>query len=163
MKREPTPLTGKAFLMWLLGSFAVVLGVNLFMVYEAISSFGGEIEEHSYLTGLHHNASLNAASAQKARGWHADTAFDKSTPGQLTVTSDYRDSEGRPIPDLTVVATFARPAQKALDREVTIPAVEAGVYRALVRLPEPGQWIVRVVAQRSGEAPYRLDYRVMVP
>jgi nitrogen fixation protein FixH len=159
---EPTKVTGRKVLLWLVASFMIVAAVNGLMVYFAISTFTGQTDSHPYAQGLTFNKTLLAIAAQRAVGWQVDGKVADRGRGVVSVTVTYRDREGRSLDDLAVVARFSRPTNDGQDFEATLAHQGAGLYTADVPMPAEGQWLVRLTAGQNGREPYLLDYRVIV-
>lgn len=159
----PSPLlTGRKFLLWLLGSFFVVAAVNGLMVYYAVHTFSGEIESHSYANGLTFNRTLEAIAAQRDMGWQVDGQVTAAGRGTVAVKATYRDRTNHSLTDLRVVAHFTRLTNEGEDFDAPVPHQDNGSYAADIPVPALGQWQVRLSAERDRERPYLLDYRVFV-
>ena len=65
MAAKSRELTGRAVLFWLLGFFAVTIGVNAVMVRVATKTFGGVETESSYKAGLVFKQDIEAAAQQE--------------------------------------------------------------------------------------------------
>jgi nitrogen fixation protein FixH len=161
--RAGTPgrqLTGRMVLCMLLGFFGLVIAVNLFMVREAISTFGGVDTPSSYQAGLNFKADEAAAAAQDALHWRVDAQLAGAEHGQaLTVTA--RDASGKPLSGFTVTAHFAHPADERHDLTVALRETEPGSYRGIA-VVEPGQWGLDLAISRAGTRLFQSTNRVMV-
>ena len=74
MKRE---FTGKHMAAILVGGFAIVISVNMFMAYKATHDFGGVVVENSYVASQKYNEWLNQAEREKALGWEVSAVRDE--------------------------------------------------------------------------------------
>lgn len=91
MSIQPTPApSGFRFTGWhmtaiLISFFAVVVGVNLYMARNAVSTFGGKVVENSYVASQQFNGWLAADRAQAALGW--TVAATRMADGRVEVAS----------------------------------------------------------------------------
>ncbi len=154
------PLTGKHVLIMLVTFFGVVFAANGAFVYLARASWTGVETEDAYRIGLQYNHTLAEAEAQKALGWKI-AAFDLTKDEEQQVLMvRLVDASGAPLRGLAVAATVRRPTTDSLDRQVTLSEGEDGLYRAMLNLPEPGQWEVEVVATRGPDR-FRAVHRII--
>ena len=65
------PFTGRHMAAVMVGGFSVIVGVNLFMAWQASSTFGGVVVENSYVASQHFNRWLDQAAQARALGWEA--------------------------------------------------------------------------------------------
>ncbi|MCW9040013.1 MAG: FixH family protein [Rhodospirillales bacterium] len=152
------------------GGMTIVVVVNGIMIYFALSTFTGLETKNYYEKGLAYNTNIEAARLQAAMGWQASVAYLPSsdatvaTPeareGLLEVT--FRDRGSNPISGLKVDAKILRPTIEGFDQEVTFAERGEGRYGVVLKLPQAGQWEVRVVA-RGGEMPYQHSQRIVIP
>ncbi|RXF73169.1 FixH family protein [Hansschlegelia zhihuaiae] len=145
--------TGRAFLCWLLGTFAVVLGVNFAMAYLAVKSFNGVEVKSSYAAGKAMPTVLREAADQRARGWTVDLHVDRSL--DLTARAEawavFQDRDGSPQSGLAVEARLEHPSDEFLDRSTTLIEGAAGRYAGAFVALTPGGWTVELVARRGGD------------
>jgi len=158
----PNKVTGRKVLLWLIGAFVLVGGVNGLMVYFAISTFAGQTDSHPYAQGLNFNKSLQAITAQRALDWRVDGTITDAGHGIVSLRLAFHDREGRTLQDLAITAHLSRPTNEGQDFDAALSHQGNGLYTAEVRMPASGQWLVRVSAAHDGMAPYLLDYRVFV-
>jgi nitrogen fixation protein FixH len=158
----PAPVTGRSVLAWLLGAFAAVTFANLTLIWFALESFTGETEPKSYLNGLDYNKTLEDVAAQRQRPIIARNTLTPTAAQTVKINSQYVDNKGQPMQGLTVHAEFSRPTHEGYDFTQTLSDYGNGAFGADVVTPLPGLWHVRLVAVPAGEAPYMLDYRVIV-
>jgi nitrogen fixation protein FixH len=159
---EPSRVTGRKVLLWLVGSFVVVGLVNGLMAYFAISTFTGQTDSHPYAQGLGFNKTLAAVAAQHALGWDVDGTIVDKGGRKVSITATYRDRDGQPIDGLAVRAHFARSTHAGEDFDASLTAQGHGVYTADLPVPAEGEWQVRLSATRDDAAPFLLDYKVFV-
>ena len=78
------PFTGRHIAVILVAFFTVVIAVNIYMARSAITTFGGEVVENSYVASQHYNTWLDEAAKEKALGWQAKAKRDAD--GRVSVT-----------------------------------------------------------------------------
>lgn len=161
------PFTGLHLFWWIIGFFAVIIGVNATMATLALSTFNGVSEEQAYVDGLAFNQTLDAIAEQRALGWSVDTQIDR--PGNLaaSIRATYLDKSDIALTNLVVHAEFVRPVHQGYDFSVPLYQTAPGTYTATAEVPLSGQWMVRLVAERQESnqqltRPYVLEYRTVV-
>ena len=132
------------------GGMALVVAVNLVLVFAALTTFTGVTTGQSYDRGRAYNAVLAEAARQDALGWTARVTFDG---GLLDVA--VADREGQPVRG-SLEGVLLRPLD---GREVPLDFVAAGAgrFRAAPALPARGQWEARL--SLHGPQGDRLDIR----
>lgn len=107
MSTARRPFTGYHMAAILVSFFGVVIAVNVLMAKLAISTFGGEVVENSYVASQHFNRWLDEAGAERALGWQADIRHEadgtvavmlRGVPAGATVTGEAWHPLGR-LPD----------------------------------------------------------------
>jgi nitrogen fixation protein FixH len=151
------------------GGFAVVLGVNLTLLYFATSTFNGLVSKTAYEDGVAYNDEISAARLQDALGWSGQIALSGEAGGKdgawpAMVSAHILDETGTPVlRGLAVTAEIRRPTQAGYDQTLTLTAGTDGQWRAPVTLPFQGQWEVRLVARlEDREAAYRMRDRFIL-
>jgi nitrogen fixation protein FixH len=138
------------------GGMAVVIAVNLVLVYAALTTFTGVTTGHAYDRGRAYNAVIEEAARQDALGWTARVAL---ASGVLDVV--VTDREGAPVRG-SLEGVLLRPLEGT---EVPLDFVAAGPgrFRAAPALPARGQWEARLLL--TGARGDRLDIRqrIIVP
>lgn len=165
--RPADPAAGR-YIPWLfVGGFLTVVAVNAIMVGFAINSFSGVATPKHYLEGLAYNRLLEATRAQQALGWRIVlTATPRAAADtdiravDLSVTA--RDALDRPLDNIELRALAVRPTRAGLDQAVTLTHGGNGTYRATIELPLPGQWDLRLIANRP-DAHWQAVHRLQVP
>ncbi|WP_339108983.1 FixH family protein [Thioclava sp. GXIMD4216] len=142
MTRE---LTGKHVLVTVVGAFSVIIGVNIFMAYNAISSFPGLEVTNSYVASQQFDT-LRAA--QQALGWTVEPLYEN---GQLSFR--LTDKEGLPAPVSRFSALVGR---TTMSREDVTPQFRRvnGAYLADLTLA-PGAWLVHLDAVAADGTAFR--------
>ena len=152
--------TGRTFLFWLLGFFAIVFGANVAFIWFATDSWTGLAAEESYRRGIDYNQVLERAVRQDALGWTADVGFQKTGANTGALTLRLVDSVGVEIEGRTIEASFRRPVIEGFDFTVPMAMAASGLYVAQVVLPSPGQWDVRLEVSQSRAQPYLIETRI---
>ena len=140
------------------GFFLVVFTVNGIFVYFATTSWVGLVTENPYDRGLNYNEILAAKAAQEQLGWTHGLSFERTgqvdlgVTGILTLSLKGRDGTG--LNGATVKVVAERPGRYSQAFALYLDQAGDGRYAASVELPLPGQWQVRLAAQK-GEDSYR--------
>ena len=158
--RRPRQWTGRMVLFCLLGFFGVVFAVNGVMVREALSTFGGLETESSYKAGRMFEQEIARAKAQDARQWHVDAKVT-SAANDARLDIDVRDVAGRPLTGVDAAATFERPTDRRMDRDVALTESEPGHFHGSVDIPA-GQWDLVIELSRHGDRQFRSKNRVIL-
>lgn len=153
-------LTGLTVLLYLLGFFAVVAGVNGVLVYESLSTLRGLDTDSAYQAGRTFERDVAMAKAQDARHWRVDAKLTPAPDG-ARLDIDARDAVGRPLAGMDAIATFERPTDRNLDREVAVTESAPGHFSGSADLA-PGQWDLVIELSRRGEREFRSVNRVML-
>ena len=136
-------------------AFAVIIGVNIFMSWKAISTFPGIEVEDSYLASQDFDADK---AAQVALGWSLTPSYDLAN-GQIRL--DFLDKGGKPVvlKDLTVLV--GRPTDTTDDKSPVFTQAADGAYVATEALGM-GKWMMHVTAHAlDGTLFYqRRDFKV---
>jgi nitrogen fixation protein FixH len=138
------------------GGMTIVVIVNVFMAYMAISTFTGVTVPRSYERGRGYEAVLSEAARQDALGWRAEVAFAE---GRVAVTA--LDREGRPLAG-RLEGVLMRPLEGTAV-PLAFEARGGGRYAAEAAPPLPGQWEARLTFYGPGDAAFDIRRRVMVP
>jgi nitrogen fixation protein FixH len=149
-------LTGRHVLLGMIAFFAVTLAVNSFMIYQAVSTFGGIETADAYRRGIAYNRRIAEGDQQSATGW-SDRVEIARDPSRLLVSM--RDRDGEPVIGLAMTAKIGRPATDLYDAEVKLREIGPGEYVAEIAAPGTGSWIADILASRSAEEPARLNYQ----
>jgi nitrogen fixation protein FixH len=132
------------------GGMALVVLVNLVLVYAALSTFTGVTTGQSYDRGRSYNQVLAEAARQDALGWAAQVTLDGRV---LTVT--VRDRDGLPLGG-RIEGVLLRPLEGA-ELRLDFAAAGPGRFIAFAELPAAGQWEARLTL--TGARDQRLDIR----
>lgn len=142
----------------------VVILVNVVLAYFAVSTWSGLETNNYYRRGVQYNEAIADAKLQRERGWKSALVVSpKPVDGRaFDVGVTFRDKAGLPLDGLDVRVRAERPTSSGHDQEVTLTDVGGGVYSGRVELALPGQWTMRVIAQRDAQL-YQTVERIQVP
>ena len=158
--RAGRPLTGRMVLFILLAFFGLVIAVNLVMVREAISTFGGVDTPSSYQAGLDFKAEEQAIVAQDALHWRVDVRLTPGDRGEkISLTA--LDANGKALSGYTVTARFAHPADERRDVTVALQESSPGTYTGL-GVVDPGQWTLDLAIGQGSRRLFHSTNRIMV-
>lgn len=150
---------------WVIGwvtLVAVVLGVNLTMVYLAIATNPGLVTEDFYDRGQNYEQTMVSRLARDP-GWslHADVPRELVAGRPSVIRFFITDKAGQPVEPDGVHFFAYRPSDASQDFE--LPMVEEGRGRYMVEVAFPlfGIWDT-LVAVSNGEDEYNLGKRVSV-
>ncbi|MCB9992894.1 MAG: FixH family protein [Hyphomicrobiaceae bacterium] len=151
---------GKRFTGWhMLGVvflfFGVIIGVNIFMAYKAISTWTGLEVENSYVASQEFNTKLAASRAQHALNWHVDLHY---ADGHLNFA--LADADGNALHPQNVTVALTRPVGVHQDRTLNL-AEDGDFYRAEDEVPE-GVWNALITADIEGYPPFEYRARLFV-
>ena len=154
IRTQSAPLTGAKVLLILFTFFGVIGSVNALMVYDAISTFRGEVVENPFEAGLAYDSDIAAALAQSQRRWRVDVSL---AGGSLSVT--FHDARGQPVSGLIVTGAFAAPADTSRDRKFALEEAGDGAYIGAAP-PASGVWDLTVIAKSDGRTLFKSKNRV---
>lgn len=135
------PFTGRHMAATMVGGFGLVVGVNLFMAWQATSTFGGVVVENSYVASQQFNRWLDQAAKARALGWEARAS--RLPDGRIALAT-----AGLPQ-GAVVTATARHPVGRQPDAELTFASEGAG-FASREALPE-GRWILRLTITAQGQ------------
>ncbi len=139
-------LSGRHVLFGFIAFFAIVFIADAYMIYKAVSTFGGLETDDAYRKGLAYNDRIAAADTQAKAGWRDRLEYLPQTK-RLRIALLDRDGAG--VSGLTITASIGRPATNRFDRELSFVQTGRGTYEAAVPTIESGWWTVGMVATRS--------------
>ncbi len=127
---KPGKFTGWKMLAVMLSFFGVIITVNMFMAYSAVSTFPGLEVDNSYKASQEFN---QRAAAQRALGWAVTFTQD----GDELVLG-LLDGAGNVVIPASIEARLGRPTYAGEDIMLDFSLV-GNEYRAPARL-DPGPW-----------------------
>ncbi|MCB1531154.1 MAG: FixH family protein [Rhodospirillales bacterium] len=137
--------------------FLVVVCVNGFFVYTAVTTHTGLVTKSPYEKGLSYNKKIAEARRQENLSLKQDVSFEA---GRLRW--QLRDKQGRPILKVKANARFVRPVQEGYDFSLPLQEKGSGLYEAVVDFPLSGKWTARLDAQWDSQH-YQTLYHLMAP
>lgn len=145
-------LTGWHVLAMFVGGFGLIIGVNLFMAYSAVSTFPGMEVDSSYADSQTFD---DRRLAQEALGWNASVEI----PGDGTLVLHLVDEVGAPVAPAELTALLTRPTNREEDQLLELTRVN-GAFVAPVVLGD-GQWRLRLtgVARDGTEYRHNITFR----
>lgn len=152
----PKAFTGWHMLAIMVGWFGIVIAVNLFMAWNATSSWTGLVVKNSYVASQQFNEVTAEKRRQLAMGWKATPSY---ADGVLTL--DLRDAGRAPIADAIVTARLGRPSYDAQDHTVQFAERAPGLYAGATRLAG-GVWNADVTVTDTGGAVWTRTLRLTV-
>jgi len=129
-------ITGRKVFIITASAFAVIIGVNVTLAYQAIVTFPGLEVKNSYVASQNFDADRKA---QLALDWNVSAAIEDSTL-RLSIT----DKLGNPVQVAELNSTLGRATEIKDDRTPDF-VFDGNAYIAPVALA-PGNWNLRMVA-----------------
>lgn len=153
---SPRRLTGWHVFAMFAGGFGIIIGVNLFMAFQAVSTFPGLEVSSSYADSQTFDV---RRLAQEALGWEASA----TTLGD-EVTLSLTDEEGRPVYPAELEALLTRPTTSADDQLLVLTRGPNGTLTAPAELAQ-GRWRLRLTGLSRSGAEYRhnITFTVHIP
>ncbi|MBF9058880.1 nitrogen fixation protein FixH [Rhodobacterales bacterium HKCCSP123] len=139
-------LTGWHVLAIFVTGFGIIIGVNVFMAWNAVSTFPGMEVSSSYADSQTFD---ERRYAQEALGWNASIEI----PGDGTLVLHLVDDAGAPVAPAELTALLTRPTNQTEDQVLVLQRVN-GAFVAPVTLGN-GLWRLRL----TGAARDGTDYR----
>ncbi len=140
-------LTGRKVFMIFVAAFGVIIGVNVYMATQAVTTFPGLEVSSSYADSQDFDVRRDA---QEALGWQASVEIDQEA-GLLTL--NLVDADGAPVAPAELHALLTRPTNQTDDQELELTR-ENGAFVAPVDIDQ-GRWRLRL----TGEARDGTNYR----
>ncbi len=145
-------ITGKHVLIGFVAAFGLIIGVNLFLAYSAVSTFPGLEVRNSYVASQNFD---ERRAAQEALGWRVSA---QQADGVLTLS--ITDAAGRPVEVQDLNALLGRPTHVKADSEPDF-VFDGTAYVAPVDI-EDGNWDLRMMATAEDGTEYRQRLKVRV-
>lgn len=144
--QTPRKLTGWHVFGIFGGCFGIIIGVNLFMAFQAISTFPGLEVSSSYADSQTFDVRRRA---QDALGWEASV---ETTQEALILT--LADAEGRPVFPAELDVLLTRPTTRADDQMLVLTRGANGTLSAPADL-DVGRWRLRLTGMARDGTEYR--------
>lgn len=147
-----TEFTGRKALATIVGAFTLIIGVNLFMAYQAVGTFPGMDVKNSYVASQSFDKDREV---QIALGWTVSVSYQN---GELQV--EVVDKTGQPADVAKLNAIVGRPTHVRDDQTPEFQQRQ-GVFKAPLTLG-PGTWNLRLNATSLDGTPFkqRLEFYV---
>lgn len=139
-------LTGYHVLAMFVGAFTVIIGVNLYMAFQAVSTFPGLEVSSGYADSQTFDVRRHA---QEALGWQASV---ETMEGQVSLT--LVDDNGRPVYPAELEALLTRPTTRAADQLLVLTRGANGALVAPAEL-DAGRWRLRLSGLSRDGTEYR--------
>lgn len=140
-------ITGRHVLAITVSAFTVIIGVNLTLAWQAVSTFPGLEVKNSYVAGQTFDVER---AAQQALGWTLDTDYDP-VAGALELR--FADAAGQPAPVGALSVLVGRATVASQDSRPDFVQTD-GTFVAPLRLA-PGKWMLRVDAVAEDGTAFR--------
>jgi nitrogen fixation protein FixH len=140
-------LTGRKVFAITASAFAVIIGVNVFMAWQAIGTFPGLEVGNSYVASQNFDADRTA---QEALGWSVRAEFDGADL-KLSIT----DGNGAAVAPAALTATLGRATERQHDQELAFSATTSGAFLAPVGDLATGKWDLRLEATAGDGTRFR--------
>lgn len=137
-------MTGRKVLIIAVSAFGVIIGVNLFLAYSAVSTFPGLEVQNSYVASQNFNQEL---AEQLALGWEVRASHEDGTL-KLSIT----DADG-PVRVAHLDAVLGAATHVRADQVPEFRFAD-GAYRAPVELAS-GNWNIRLHAVAADGTEFR--------
>lgn len=138
-------ITGRQVLFFTSGAFGIIIAVNLFMAYSAVSTFPGVEAKNSYAASQTFQAER---AAQEALGWNVQAVAED---GELVLS--ITGADGAPVQVASLEATLGR-ATHVNDDQFPVFQWRDGAYVAPADLGA-GNWNLRMTAVAEDGTPFR--------
>lgn len=146
-------LKGRHVAAGFVGAFSVIIGVNFFMAFSAISTFPGLEVKNSYVASQTFDVEREA---QEALNWSVSATL----LGDVLSLS-ISDADG-PVEPVAIDANLGRATHVRDDRALTL-RFDGATHTALVPDLAPGYWNLRMVGEASDGTLYRKRLSLRVP
>ena len=152
---------GRRVFAIIVGFFATLIAADSLFVWLASDSHSGSVTGAAYDKGLDSNARLQAAAEEAALGWSMEVVAARADDGASEIALEIRGADGAPLPGLEISGRLVRPVTSGYDQSLNFTEASEGEYRAILDIPQPGQWELRVLA-RDGTRTRRFTKRLVL-
>jgi nitrogen fixation protein FixH len=160
-QKPPRQITGRMVLFALIAFFGLIFAVNAYMIYVALSTFGGVETASAYKVGLAYDTEIAAAQAQESRAWKVEATLSGNDKGR-TVQLGVLGKSSAPETGLMARARLSHPGDRRQDVELMLAEVSPGLYRASYAAPAGYRDLV-IELFRGEERMFRSRSRVTLP
>ena len=146
-------LTGRKVFIITASAFAVIIGVNLFMAYQAVGTFPGLETRNSYVASQRFEADR---AAQQALGWNVAARIK----GDTLIVDVLKD--GAPVELAEIGGILGRPTHVADDQTPVFRRDSNGAYVADIGTLASGGWDLRLAATALDGTDYRRRIKLYI-
>ncbi|WP_298496251.1 FixH family protein [uncultured Maritimibacter sp.] len=148
-------VTGWHVLAIFVGAFGVIIGVNIYMAVQAVSTFPGLETKNSYVASQQFDDDL---ARQRALGWRIEPQI-LGTQLSLMIT----DAGGQPVEVAEIGGILGRATHVLDDQEPVFNRSMTGAYVAEVGALDYGKWEMRLTAVAADGTGFRKLIEIYVP
>lgn len=143
--------TGRHMAIIMVAFFGVIVSVNGYMAYVAVTSWTGIMARNGYVASQDFNAQLAIRRQQDELGFQSHLSY-----GGGAMAFSLRDKSGQPLEGFDVSLLVGRPIHELQDSKHILKEGKPGTYHQKLHLA-PGQWNVDVIANdKAGRRYHRL-------
>ncbi|MEM9756096.1 MAG: FixH family protein [Pseudomonadota bacterium] len=154
MTTQPRKLKGGHVLAMFVGGFGIIIGVNFFMAFKAVSTFPGLEVSSSYADSQTFDLRRDA---QEALGWDARVEVDGTV-----LTLHLTGPDGAPAQPAELTALLTRPTNRLEDQELDfVRGPDGGLHAPVV--VSPGRWRLRLTGLSDDGTEYRHNITFSLP
>lgn len=139
-------LTGGKVLAIFVGGFGTIIAVNLFMAFQAVSTFPGVEVEKSY---AHSQTFNDRRAAQQALGWDVVARVEGGA-----VLLDISDASGAVVRPAELRGLFGVVTHQRQDQQLQWEETRTG-YAAPIQARENGNWLLKIDARAADGTPFK--------
>lgn len=161
-QERPLPAWRSPWVIGWVSLVAVVLGVNLVMIYLAIDSNPGLVVDDYYERGQDYERTMVSRLAREP-GWtmRADIPKGLAANERTVVRFVVVDKAGQPVTPDAVTFYAYRPSDSAADFSLPMELEDTGRYAATLEFPLFGVWDT-MIAARNGDDEHSIGQRISI-
>lgn len=150
------PFTGWHMLAIMVGAFAIIIGVNVFMAVKAVGTFPGLETRNSYVESQKFDGDR---AAQEALGW----VIAPTLSGESLMLMITDEESGLPVEVREIGGILGRATHVGDDQEPVFKRTMSGAYVANVGTLDHGKWELRLTAVAGDGTNFRRIIELYVP
>jgi len=147
-------LKGWHVLVGLLAIFAIVGGVNAYMVYMATTTMRGLDVKNAYERGVAYEKDVVAAHAQQERQWNVDIMVRPEGENARAVTVVAMDKDKQALAGLQAQLILNHPSDAGMDQPIALTETTPGTFTGKFSA-EKGKWYLQLKLDENGETRFR--------
>ncbi len=152
---DPKDNYGKRVALYFVAFFGVIVLVNSFFMYMAVTTMPGVVVKNAYKKGLAYNETLEKARSQPILNQTVSYNNDSGALRWELIEN------GEPLTDAVVDARIYRLVQDDYDVDVSLNHIGAGIYETTLSLPLKGQWTARL-RSKWDDKQYQIRHQLLV-